>query len=134
MNIMESISVALESLSANKMRAVLTMLGIIIGVSAVIEMLALASGASSRMMTQIQSMGTNVLIIMSGQTKSGAVRGGFGSMSTLTLKDSEAIYEKCPAVLRTAPEVQSNAQVKFRNKNTNTTILGTTTEYLNIRN
>lgn len=134
MNIMESMSVALESLAANKMRAMLTMLGIIIGVSAVIAMLALASGASSRMMTHIQSMGTNVLIIMSGQTKSGAVRGGFGSMSTLTLADSEAIARKCPAVSKTAPEVQSNAQVKFRNKNTNTTILGTTPEYLSIRN
>jgi ABC-type antimicrobial peptide transport system permease subunit len=134
MNIMESISVALEGLAANKMRAALTMLGIIIGVSAVITMLALAGGASNRMMQNIKQMGTNVLIIRSGQSRSGAVRGGFGSMDTLTLEDVDAIAEKCPSVVNTAPEVQSNAQVEFRNKNTNTTILGTTPGYLSIRN
>ena len=134
MSILESLSVAMESLAANKMRAVLTMLGIIIGVSAVITMLALAGGASGRMMQHIKQMGTNVLIITSGQSKSGAVRGGFGSMETLTIKDCEAIAEKCPEVVKTAPEVQSNAQAKFQNKNTSTTILGTTPDYLGIRN
>jgi len=134
MNIRESLSVALESLAANKMRAALTMLGIIIGVSAVITMLALAGGASGRMMQHIQQMGTNVLTVMSGQTRSGAVRGGMGSMQSLTLEDSEAIIEKCSAVVKVAPEVQSGAQVKFRNKNTNTTILGTTPDYPSIRN
>jgi len=134
MNIRESISVALEGLAANKMRAALTMLGIIIGVSAVITMLALAGGTRGRMMQQIQQMGTNVLIVQSGQSRSGAVRGGFGSMETLTLEDARAIAEKCPAITKTAPEVQSNAQVKFRNQNTSTTILGTTPDYLSIRN
>ena len=134
MSFKESLSVALESLVANKMRAVLTMLGIIIGVSAVITMLALAKGASSRMMSQVQQMGTNVLVVMSGQSRSGAVRGGMGSVQTLTLEDSDAISEKCSLVVRTAPEVQSSAQVKFRNQNTNTTILGTTPDYPNIRN
>jgi len=134
MNIRESLSVALESLAANKMRAALTMLGIIIGVSAVITMLALAGGASGRMMQHIQQMGTNVLTVMSGQNRSGAVRGGMGSMQSLTLEDSEAIIEKCSAVVKVAPEVQSGAQVKFRNKNTNTTILGTTPDYPSIRN
>lgn len=134
MNIKESMSVALESLAANRMRAALTMLGIIIGVSAVITMLALAGGASGRMLQQIQQMGTNVLTVMSGQSKSGAVRGGMGSMQTLTLDDSDAILEKCSAIVKTAPEVQSTAQVKFRNKNTSTTILGTTPSYPSIRN
>ncbi|MCE5197949.1 MAG: ABC transporter permease [Armatimonadota bacterium] len=134
MSIFESISVALEGLAANKMRAALTMLGIIIGVSAVITMLALASGASGRMMQQIQQMGTNVLMVMSGQSKSGAVRGGMGSMDTLTLEDSEAIVEKCPDIVKSAPEVRSSAQVKFRNSNTNTSIIGTSPEYLSIRN
>lgn len=134
MNILESISVALEGLSANKMRAALTMLGIIIGVSAVITMLALASGASGKMMKQIQQMGTNVLFVMSGQSKSGAVRGGFGSMETLTLDDSDAIVQKCSAIAKVAPEVRSSAQVKFGNQNTNTTIMGTTPEYLSICN
>lgn len=134
MNVRESLSVALESLAANKMRAALTMLGIIIGVSAVITMLALAKGTSGRMMQQIQQMGTNVLMVMSGQSRSGAVRGGMGSMQTLTLEDAEAIAEKCPAIVKAAPEVQSGAQVKFRNKNTNTSILGTSPDYPGIRN
>lgn len=130
----ESFSIALEGLAANKMRALLTMLGIIIGVSAVITMLALAGGASGRMMQQIKQMGTNVLVVNSGQSKSGAVRGGFGSMDTLTLEDSEALLAKCSAILKTAPEVRSNAQVKFRNKNTSTTIFGTTPSYPSVRN
>lgn len=134
MNVKESLLVALEGLAANKMRALLTMLGIIIGVSAVITMLALAGGASSRMMSQIQAMGTNVLVVMSGQSRSGAVRGGFGSMPTLTLADSDMVLLKCSAIAKVAPEVQTNAQVKYRNKNTNTTILGTSPDYLSIRN
>ncbi|NLN76352.1 MAG: FtsX-like permease family protein [Armatimonadetes bacterium] len=134
MSLRESISIALESLSANRARAALTMLGIIIGVSAVITMLALAGGASGQMMQRIQQMGTNVLTVMSGQTRSGAVRGGMGSIQTLTLEDSEAIAEKCPAVVKVAPEAGSGAQVKFKNKNTNTTILGTTPDYPAIRN
>ncbi len=134
MNILESISVALEGLAANKLRSALTMLGIIIGVSSVITMLALANGASGKMMQQIKQMGTNVLFIQSGQSKTGAVRGGFGSMNTLTLKDADAIVEKCRAVAKVAPEVQSSEQVKFSNKNTSTTILGTTPDYLSIRN
>ncbi|MEN6372933.1 MAG: ABC transporter permease [Armatimonadota bacterium] len=134
MNILESISVALEGLVANKMRSALTMLGIIIGVSAVITMLALAGGASSQMMSRIKQMGTNVLIVRSGQSKSGAVRGGFGSMDTLTLDDADAVAEKCSAIAKTAPEASGMAQAEFRNNNTNTTILGTTPDYLDIRN
>ncbi len=134
MNIKESMAVALEGLASNKMRALLTMLGIIIGVSAVITMLALANGASSKMMNNIKAMGTNVLVVMSGQSRSGAVRGGMGSVTTLTLADSNMILAKCPAIAKVAPEVQTNAQVKYGNKNTSTTILGTTPDYLGIRN
>jgi len=134
MSLMESIAVAFESLAANKMRTLLTMLGVIIGVSAVITMLALAKGASERMMGNIQQMGTNVLIIRSGQQRTGAVMGGFGSSQTLTLKDAEAIPKNCESVERTAPEVSNNAQVKYKDKNTNTSILGTTPDYLSVRN
>jgi len=133
-NLWESISVAFEGLAANKMRAALTMLGVIIGVSAVITMLAIAQGARERMMSQIQQMGTNLLIVMSGQSRRGAVMGGFGSMQTLTLEDSEAVPAKCPSVAKTAPEVRSGAQVKYRNRNTNTNILGATEDYLSVRN
>lgn len=134
MSIMESIQIALEGLVANKMRAALTMLGIIIGVSAVIAMLALANGASGKMMGDIQKMGTNMLVVMSGQTKSGAVRGGFGSMETLTMEDADTILTKCPTVVKISPEVKSNAQVKFQNKNTSTSIAGITSDYMSICN
>ena len=134
MNLWESISVALEGLAANKMRSALTMLGVVIGVSAVITMLALAGGARERMMAHIQQMGTNVLIVRPGQAQRMAVAGGLGSVQSLTLKDSEAIAERCPSVARTAPEVMMSAQVKYRNQNTNTSILGTTPDFLSVRN
>lgn len=134
MNLSESVSVALEGLAVNKMRSALTMLGVIIGVAAVITMLALAQGARSRMMKNIQQMGTNVLIVMSGQTRRGAVVGGFGSVQSLTLDDAYAIAEKCPSVSKTAPEVRSIAQVKYGNQNTSTTIAGVTPDFLSVRN
>lgn len=134
MNLWESIAVALEGLTANKMRAMLTMLGIIIGVSAVITMLALASGARASMMGNIQQLGTNVLMVMSGQSQRGGIRGGMGSQQSLTLDDAESILERCPSVEMVAPETGGNAQVKYRNQNTNTTILGSTPEYLSVRN
>jgi putative ABC transport system permease protein len=134
MNVWESILIALEGIAANKMRAALTMLGVIIGVGAVITMLALASGTRQRMMSNIQQMGTNVLTVFSGQQRSGAVRGGMGSSQTLTLEDAEAIEQGCPSVEAVAPEVSMNAQVKYKNQNTNTSITGTSPAYPNIRN
>lgn len=134
MNLRESIEVALEGLVANKMRAALTMLGVIIGVGAVIAMLAIAQGAREQTMQRIQQMGTNVLMVMSGQSRQGAVMGGFGSMQTLTLEDSDAIAKKCPSVIAIAPEVRQNMQVKYRSQNTNTTIFGTSADYPSVRN
>ncbi|HUV05393.1 MAG TPA: ABC transporter permease [Armatimonadota bacterium] len=134
MNVWESISVALEGLAANKMRAALTMLGVVIGVSAVITMLALAGGARERMMAHIQQMGTNVLIIRPGEAQRRAVAGGLGSIQSLTLQDSEAVADNCPSVAKTAPEVMMSAQVKYGNQNTNTSILGTTPDFLSVRN
>jgi putative ABC transport system permease protein len=134
MNLRESIEVALEGLIANKMRAALTMLGVIIGVGAVIAMLAIANGAKQQMMQRVQQMGTNLLMVMAGQSRQGAVRGGFGSMDSLTLADSTAIAEKCPSVLATAPEVRGNAQVKYRNQNTSTSITGVSSDYPSVRN
>jgi putative ABC transport system permease protein len=134
MNIGESIQVALEGIAANKMRAALTMLGVIIGVGAVITMLALATGARESMMSRIQQMGTNVLIVMSGRSQRGGVHGGFGSSQRLTLDDAEAIARECPSVAAVAPEVGGNAQVKYLNQNTNTSITGTTPPFLGIRN
>jgi len=133
MNLRESLEVALEGLAANKMRAALTMLGVIIGVGAVIAMLAIAHGAREQTMQRIKQMGTNVLMVMSGQSRRGAVRGGFGSNLTLTLEDCEAIPAKCPSVVTAVPETRQNLQVKYLNQNTNTTILGTTPDYLSVR-
>ena len=134
MNLLESIIIALEGLSANKLRSALTMLGVIIGVGAVIAMLAIATGAREQTMQRIQQMGTNVLIIMSGQSRAGAVRGGFGSSQTLTLDDAAALTEKCPSIVKSAPQVQTNLQVKYRNQNTNTQVTGVTPDFLDVRN
>lgn len=134
MNLRDSITVALEGLAANKLRSALTMLGVIIGVGAVICMLAIARGAQQQTLQRIQAMGTNVLMVMPGQSRSGAVRGGFGSRSSLTLEDSEAIPKKAPSVLKAVPEVRRNQQVKYGNTNTNTSIFGTTPDYPSVRN
>lgn len=134
MNLTESIRVALDGLAANKVRSGLTMLGVIIGVSAVIAMIAIGQGARQRTMNFIQSMGTNVLMVMSGQGRTGMIRAGMGSAQTLTYDDALAIKESCPAVVGVSAELRMQAQVKYRNMNTNTTIMGTTEDYPSIRN
>lgn len=134
MNLWDSVSVALEGLAANKMRSFLTMLGVIIGVSAVITMLALAGGARQQMMSRIQDMGTNVMFIFAGQSRRGAVMGGAGSSQSLTLEDAEAIKDKCPSVMDVSPEVGASAQVKYRNTNTNTSITGAVPAFQSVRN
>lgn len=134
MNLEESVRVALEGLSANKVRSGLTMLGIVIGVGAVIAMIAIGQGAREQTMSAIQSMGTNVLAIQSGQSHTGPVRGGMGSVQTMTYDDAIAIEKECPAVIGVAPEVRQSAQVKYKNMNTSTTIMGTVPDYPVIRN
>lgn len=134
MNLFESIKVALEGLAANKMRSALTMLGVIIGVGAVIAMLGIGQGAQQQVMENIQAMGTNILTIMSGQQRRGAIMAGMGSAQNLTYEDALAIEEGCPAVLRVAPELRMSAQAKYKNTNTSTSITGTSPEYFEIRN
>ena len=129
MSVWESVLVAWEGLRANKMRSALTMLGVIIGVAAVITMLAVASGARESMMTRIQSMGTNVLFVRPGQARRGPVMRGAGSSETLTVKDSDAIVKNCPSVEKCAPEVMGSAQVKYGNTNTNVSIRGIDVDY-----
>ncbi|MGQ9456071.1 MAG: ABC transporter permease [Armatimonadota bacterium] len=94
----------------------------------------MAQGARERMMEQIQQMGTNLLTVFSGQTRRGAVMGGFGSLDVLTLGDAEAIAEKCHSVAKVAPETRNAAQVKYRNRNTSCNITGVTKEYQYVRN
>ena len=134
MNLSESIKVALEGLSANKVRSGLTMLGVVIGVGAVIAMIAIGQGAKQQTMNMIQSMGTNVLSIRSGQSRTGSVRGAMGSETTLTYDDALAIEKDCPLIVAVAPELRMNAQAKYKNMNTNTEVTGTTADYPSIRN
>src|ERR1051325_589408 len=108
---------ALQALARNKMRSALTMLGIFIGVAALIAMVAVGQGANAAVKEQIESLGTNLLIVLPGAATSSGVRGGYGSASTLTVNDTAAIAEECPAVAAVAYQNRQSAQVQFGNKN-----------------
>jgi putative ABC transport system permease protein len=116
------------------MRSALTMLGIIIGVGAVIAMIAVGSGAKARITEQIAGMGSNLLIVQSGSSTSGGLRMGSGSVPTLTVDDAEAILSEVPSVNYVAPNLSGVAQVVYGNQNWSTSITGTTPEMLEIRN
>lgn len=128
-----SLRIALRALMVNKMRSGLTMLGIIIGVAAVIAMIAVGSGAKKRIADQIASMGSNILIVLSGSSTSGGMRFGAGTVPTLTVDDSKAILSEIPGVNLVAPHISGVAQVIFGNQNWSTLIYGTTPELLEIR-
>lgn len=129
-----TLTMAVRSLKINKMRSMLTSLGIIIGVSAVIIMLAVGSGASKKIAKDMESMGSNLLMIRSASATSGGVRMGFGTKPSLTLKDAEAIEKAARGVLAVAPYSSGTAQLTYGNQNWSTTIGGTTASYLFIRN
>ncbi len=125
--------ISLRSLKVNKMRSVLTSLGIIIGVSAVIIMLSIGEGAKQRINKEISSMGSNLLMVMSGSTTSSGVRMGSGTQPTLTLKDAEAILKYCPSVSEVAPTVSEVSQLVYSNQNWSTSVNGITPGYMPIR-
>lgn len=125
---------AIRSLKINKMRSILTSLGIIIGVSAVIIMLAVGSGASKRIAKDMESMGSNLLMIRSASANSGGVRMGFGTKPSLTLKDAEAIEKTARGILAVAPYSSEAKQLTYGNQNWSATVGGTTASYLFIRN
>jgi len=131
--LLASLRIALRALMVNKMRSALTMLGIIIGVSAVIAMVAVGSGAKARIAEQIASMGSNLLIVLSGSSTSGGLRFGTGTVPTLTVDDAKAILTEIPAVKYVAPSLGGVAQVVFGNQNWSTIVNGTTPEVLEIR-
>lgn len=116
------------------MRSILTSLGIIIGVSAVIIMLAVGSGASKKIAKDMESMGSNLLMIRSASAKSGGVRMGSGTRPTLTMKDAEAIEAKCRGILALAPYSSEAKQLTYGNQNWSTSVGGTTMPYFMIRN
>ena len=128
-----SLHIALRALVVNKMRSALTMLGIIIGVGAVIAMIAVGSGAKQRIEEQIASMGSNLLMIESGSSTSGGSRMGAGTTATLTVDDAKAIETEIPGVKYVAPSIRGVAQVVYGNQNWSTGITGTSPEMIEIR-
>ena len=133
-NIPSTMKISSKALMANKMRSALTMLGIIIGVAAVITMLAVGTGASHKISEQISNIGSNLIVVVPGATTAGGVRMGSGTRPTLTSGDAEAIKNECPAVSDVAPELSGVAQVVYGSQNWATGIRGTTTSMLNVRN
>jgi putative ABC transport system permease protein len=129
----ETTTVAIEALRANKLRSFLTMLGIVIGVAAVIAMIALGRGAQKSVKDRIASLGTTLLTITPGQAR------GFGAIASstdrarLTLDDATAIEDRARFVLAVQPEMSRQAQVQFESHNTNTSVVGTTANYLEVR-
>jgi putative ABC transport system permease protein len=133
MTSLQTMRIAGRALLRNKLRSFLTALGIIIGVGAVIAMVAIGDGAKAMVEQQFAAMGSNLLIIMSGSTTSGGSRGGFGSQPTLTWDDMAAIKREITAVKYVAPQLRSNAQVINEEQNWTTTVTGTTPDYFLIR-
>jgi putative ABC transport system permease protein len=130
----ELIRVALQALASNKLRSFLTMLGIIIGVGAVITMIAIAQGASKASREAIQKMGTNVLSVRPSSQRRGNISFGLGSGQNLKDDDVEAIQKQLTGIKQMAPEYSGRGRLKFSNQNTSSTIFGTTPEYFDIRN
>lgn len=122
----ETVKISLRALRSNKMRSFLTMLGIIIGVGAVVAMLAIGQGASRRISEQIASMGSNMLLVLPGAQTSGGLRMGMGTQMTLTYDDALAIERECSAVSAVAPSVQGVVQLVYGNQNWSTIVYGTT--------
>ena len=129
-----TLKIALNSLRVNKMRSALTSLGIIIGVAAVIIMLAIGSGANKQVQANMESMGSNLLTIRSATAKTGGVSMGMGSKPTLSVKDAEAIQKMARGIELVAPMMSSSRQVMFGNQNWSTTVYGITTPYLVAKN
>ena len=133
MNISNLLKVAFHALRRNKLRAFLTMLGIIIGVASVIAMLAIGQGSKKSIQDQISSMGTNLVFVMPGSQQRGGIQLGNSGAISLTAKDIEAIRTECPSISEISPEVRSNGQAVYSNKNWPTNLYGSNTEYLNIK-
>jgi putative ABC transport system permease protein len=133
MKIMVAVRIALRALRVNRMRSALTMLGIVIGVAAVIAMVAVGSGATARIQQQIEAIGSNLIMVILGSITSNGIRLGSGAVVTLSEDDAQAIAAECPSVSVVAPFVRGGAQVMYANNNWATLVLGTTPDYLVIR-
>jgi putative ABC transport system permease protein len=133
MSWLQVLRVAVRALLRNKMRSFLTTLGVIIGVSAVIAMVAIGEGAKARVEEAFASMGSNLLVVLSGTTSASGAHGGFGSMPTLTWDDLKAIRSEASAVRYASPQLRSNQQVISEDQNWATSINGVSPEYFLMR-
>jgi putative ABC transport system permease protein len=129
----EILRTAVSSLLANRTRSLLTMLGVIIGVGAVIAMVAIGQGASAEMEDLISGMGSNMIILSPGSPSARGVRQRAGSGATLTMSDIAAIQDECWSVLEIAPQVSTSAQIIFENQNWASQVMGTTSAFFRIR-
>lgn len=135
-NLLETLGIAMQSLTANKLRTLLTALGIIIGVAAVIALMALGNGTSSSITETISANGANLITVRGGASSSGGVRGQVGSSQTITMRDAEALSDPifAPSVSLVSPEYQSMAQLVAGSNNTNATVTGVYPAYLPVHN
>jgi putative ABC transport system permease protein len=134
MRILATIKIALRALQRNKMRSLLTMLGIIIGVLSVILAVSLTGGATKQVEDQVSSLGESVVTVFSGNFTQGGMRGGWGSAPTLTIDDAKAIAHEVPDVVGISPEVRDREQVLANGLNWNTQVMGESPDYPQIRN
>ncbi|MDA1216212.1 MAG: ABC transporter permease, partial [Chloroflexi bacterium] len=132
---MDTLRTAISALLANKLRSTLTVLGIVIGVAAVIGVLSIGQGASASVSSQVEDLGANLLFVRPGTTTTGGVQGAQGSAQTLTLEDAQALVDpvNAPDVLRVAPEVNAGAQIVAGSENLRSRVVGTTEAYLEVR-
>jgi putative ABC transport system permease protein len=131
--IVQALRIALRSLKVNKLRTALTMLGIMIGVGAVIAMVSVGTGAQARVAEQIQSLGSNLIIVLPGSRNTAGLRLGQGSQVTITEEDAAAVAREVPIVQAVAPAVRGNSQVVYGNLNWWTTIHGVTADFFEAR-
>ena len=134
MTVGDCVRASITALKANLLRSILTSLGIIIGISSVIAMVAIGAGAESRVKESIESLGSNIMIVLNGSRTTGGARGGTGSNITLTEEDAAALQRDVPSVEVAAPSVQGRFQLVFGNTNWSTSIQGITEEYMTARN
>ena len=130
----QTILIALRALRRNKLRSTLTILGIVIGVASVVSMVAVGNGAQRSIQAQVASLGENLLTVFAASSRSGAVRGGLGTASTITLADAEAIRREVAGVAALSPEISTTAQAIASGRNWSTSIVGESEDYLRIRN
>jgi len=133
MRVLAPIKIAGRALRRNKMRSLLTMLGIIIGVGSVIAAVSITTGATKQVEDKVASLGQNVVTVFSGSFNGGGARGGWGSAPTLTVEDSLAIQKEVINVVAVSPEVRDRAQILANGENWNTQVLGESPDYPQIR-